>query len=280
MRKINILIIMLLVIGSSLLGCKKDASLQGGTDGNDTGKRDVALKDGSGKGEDTNDDIEDKVFRAEVIDTDGGLLITPDKESDEYLSSDRIIVSTKEAEVLDNKGEVIDIDILKPGDMLRITYDGSIRESYPAQITGKKIELIGHNDLIDGLFALIDDVYQADSGLNGDISIIAFDTTEWTMLSDIETEIILSLVKKEYELEVVKGTFDELAEQGLIDKDILYFETGILIEIKDIEVSKDQEIIECSVKKWRSGLGAIGWNAKAKLKNDKWEITKNNMWIS
>ena len=252
MRKIRLFMLLFLILSGSIYGCVKEVPLQ------DAGV----------------------IFVADVIETKDGLLVTPDKESVEASSSDRIFVATREAEIIDNKGKAISIDVLKPGDRIKVSYDGLIDESYPAQITADKIELLGRSNVIDGFLALIDDVYQEDSGLNSDITMIAFDTTEWTMLSEIETEIILAIAKDKYDLEVVVGTFEELAEQGIIDKDNLYFENGILIEINDIDINNDKDKIQCSIKKWRSGLGAIGWDAVAKLNKNTWEIKRDAMWIS
>ena len=71
--------------------------------------------------------------------------ITPDKDSAEALSSDKIRVAAGEAEIIDDKGNTIKIDDLKPGDRIRISYDRLIAESYPAQITADKIELTERN---------------------------------------------------------------------------------------------------------------------------------------
>ncbi|NLP16527.1 MAG: DUF3221 domain-containing protein [Clostridiales bacterium] len=246
MRKIVFIILLFIITGSGFIGCSRDAH--------------------------TDDDAYNKVFEAEVIVSDDALLITPDKDTFEYSSSDRISVALR-----DDDGTV---DSLKPGDRIKVTYNGIIAESYPAQITADKIELIGRNYIIDGFIALIDDIYQEDTALNDSIAMIAFDTTEWTMFSEIEKEIILAIAGEKYGLEILVGTFEELAEQGLIDKDNLYFENGILIEIKDIEINENKNNIECSIKKWRSGIGAIGWDAKAKLNKTTWKITRDGMWIS
>lgn len=259
MRKIRLFIILLLLLSGSIYGCAKEEPLH-----------DAGLED----------NIDYQSFVADVIDTKDGLLITPDKDTVEYSSSDRIMIATREAEIVDDKGNLINTDLFKPGDRIMVSYDGLIAESYPAQITADRIELLGRNNVIDGFIALIDDVYQEDSGLNNDISMIAFDTSKWTMLSEVEAEIILAIAMNKYELDVVEGTFDELAEQELIDKDSLYFENGILIEIRDIEINKDRDRIKCSIKKWRSGLGAIGWDAEAKLDKDTWKIKRDAMWIS
>ncbi|NLK99324.1 MAG: DUF3221 domain-containing protein [Clostridiales bacterium] len=285
MKKIRLFVLMLFILSASLVGCKLDTALKdiGIEDNNDPSKdKEAARGDKANKENESNldDVIEEQVFEGDVIGADGALLISPDKDSAEHLSADKISVAVREAEIIDDKGNTVDMGILKPGDRVKVTYNGLILESYPAQITASKIELIGRNHLIDGFVALIDDIYQEDSALNDNISMIAFDTTDWTMLSKIEVEIILAIAKEKYGFEVVEGTFDELAEQELIDKDNLYFENGILIEIKDIEVNKDKDEIEASIKKWRSGLGAIGWDAKAKFDKDKWKIVRESMWIS
>ncbi|HKL78943.1 MAG TPA: hypothetical protein VJ888_00760, partial [Mobilitalea sp.] len=222
----------------------------------------------------------DQIFEAEVIEGGEYLLVAPDEASDAYRSSDKISVALLGAEVKDSAGNTIGGDQLKAGDIVKITFNGVILESYPAQITANIVELIDHNILIDGYMALIDDIYQEDSGLNGDINMIAFDTAGWVELTGIEKEIILSLVKEKYGFETLQGTFDELAEQGLIDKENLYFEKGILIEISEMEYDAENKIIKGSISKWRSGKGAIGADAEARLEGDKWKITKTNQWIS
>jgi hypothetical protein len=171
-------------------------------------------------------------------------------------------------------------DIL-PGDYLVVTYNGGIDESYPAQIAASRIEVVDHNKLIDAYFALIEDIYNEDSGLNGNITTIAFDTRDWSLLTDIEKEIILEGVKTSYDFDVVTGTYDELAEQGLIDKEKLLFEKGILITISKLKYDEKQEKITCAMEKWRSGLGAVGSDkVTAQLEGKEWKVTKEGMWIS
>jgi hypothetical protein len=229
----------------------------------------------SGNGE------EQYTFRAELIEAGVSLLITPSEESNEIRSSDRISVALSNAVLTGETGVELKAEDLQPGDILMITYNGIIAESYPAQITASKVERVDHNNLLDGYLALIDDIYQEDSGLNSEITTIAFDTSEWVNLTNIEKEMIFAKVKEAYGFEVIEGTFEELAEQKLIDKDNLYFPTGILIKISDITYDEKKEEITCAISKWRSGLGSIGADqVTALLKNGTWEITKDGMWIS
>lgn len=269
---------MILVIVTAMLFGACGTIEQGGRGNDNTGiiNEEDDSKDITKEGEDAI-----YTFEAEVIDARDTLLITPDEESNEIKSSDRIAVGIqKDVKILNKEGNAISREDLKPGDILRISYNGAIAESYPAQITASSLEVIDRDRLIDGYLALIDDVYQEDPGLNGEITMIAVDTSDWKGLSDIRKEIILSQMKELYELEILEGTFDELAEQGLIDKENLYFPEGILIDITEIVIEDDNEKISCKINKWRSGLGAIGWDAKAKFKDDKWEVKRDNMWIS
>lgn len=220
------------------------------------------------------------LFKAEVIGSENGLLVAPEEGSDAYRSSDKISVHINGAMILDESGDEMSADQLKPGDLLTISYNGIILESYPAQITASRIDYIGHNLLLDAYMALITDIYQEDSGLNGDIKMIAFDTTEWVDLTVIEKEIILSLVKEKYGYDTLEGTFADLSEQGLIDKDNLYFPEGILIELKNMKWNEEERVLKCSISKWRSGLGAIGSDVEAEYDGGSWKLTKTGMWIS
>ena len=162
-----------------------------------------------------------------------------------------------------------------------MTYNGVIMESYPAQITATKVEKVDHNNLLDGYLALIDNIYQEDSGLNNDIQKIALDTSEWINLTSIEKEMILAKVKSAYGLEILEGTYEELADQNIIDKENLFFPDGILIKISEITYDENKEVIKCAISKWRSGTGAIGADdVTAVLKEESWEITKEGNWIS
>lgn len=220
-------------------------------------------------------------FRAEIIDIGDSLLITPGEDSNEARSSDKISVHFSDAVLVDESGATIQPEELLVGDILVISYNGVIAESYPAQITASKIEKVDHNNLIEGYLSLIDDIYQEDNGLNSDIKTIALDTTGWINLTDIEKEIIFTKLKETYGLDIIEGTFEELSEQGIIDKENLYFPDGILIEISELTYDENKEVITCAISKWRSGLGAIGASeVTAVLKDNKWEITKEGNWIS
>lgn len=269
MRKIIKLLTILMLVVIVLGGCGTKEELP------DTKEPSTSDQSPTGNGEELYS------FRAEIIELGNTLLITPSEESNEAKSSDRISVSFGDEALVDDKGTTITAEDLLVGDILVISYNGIILESYPAQITASKIEKVDHNNLLEGYLSLIDDIYREDDGLNSDITTIALDTSAWINLTDIEKEMIFAKVKEAYGFEVVEGTFEELSEQGIIDKENLYFPTGILIEISEIMYDENKEEITCAISKWRSGLGAIGASdVKAVLKDGKWEITKEGNWIS
>ena len=64
---------------------------------------------------------------------DGWLLVEPLEGEDILASADRFMVSLADVE---------EIPDLEAGDEVAVTFDGMIRESYPAQITATGIELL------------------------------------------------------------------------------------------------------------------------------------------
>lgn len=132
-------------------------------------------------------------------------------------------------------------------------------------------------DTIGAYTAVIDKLYNEDTALNSDIKYIVIDTSKISNLSDEEKSKLLKDLEK-YGYTVLDMTFEELEKEGYI-KD-LYFEEGILFKIEDEPVSGKS--ITMDVSKWRSGLGAIGYDdLKVEYKNSKWEVTKTgSAWIS
>ncbi len=219
-------------------------------------------------------------FQALVLDTNSGLLVMPDKNSNEFKSSDKISVNTAGALIYDKDGQKTELESIQAGDMVEIAYNGVIMESYPAQISAYSIKVL-EDMLVEGYLSIIDDIYKDDPGLNGDIEILALDTSELKNLSSMEKEKLLNDLKEKYGLEIKEGTFEELAEEGLIDKENLYFEKGILIKIKNPVYHEKDKKITCGIEKWRSGLGAIGSDkVTAEYEKEKWIINKDGVWIS
>ena len=95
---------------------------------------DTAGGDTAGDTGDTGDAAAETTFHAAVLEVhDGWLLVEPLEGEDILSSADRFMVSLAGVE---------EIPDLEAGDEVAVTFDGMIRESYPAQITATGIELL------------------------------------------------------------------------------------------------------------------------------------------
>lgn len=132
-------------------------------------------------------------------------------------------------------------------------------------------------DMVGAYTTVIDEMYNEDKALNSNIKYIAIDTETIINLNDEEKAALLKELEK-YGFAVLDMSFEELEEKGYI-KD-LYFDEGILFKIEDKEIINNS--ITMDVSKWRSGLGAIGYNnLVVKHKGGRWVIIKTgNAWIS
>jgi len=132
-------------------------------------------------------------------------------------------------------------------------------------------------DKIGAYSLVIDTLYEEDTGLNANIKYIALDTSLITNLNSDEKAKLLKDVEK-YGYIVLDMTYEELKDEGYI-KD-LYFEEGILFKIEDEPMKNNS--ITMNVSKWRSGLGAIGYDEIiVKYTNGNWTIDKKGTaWIS
>ncbi|WP_422485398.1 hypothetical protein [Gudongella sp. DL1XJH-153] len=132
-------------------------------------------------------------------------------------------------------------------------------------------------DKIGAYTTVIDKLHEEDTALNSNIEYIAIDTSLIINLDDEEKAELLKELE-DYGFTVLDMTMEELKEEGYVED--LYFEEGILFEIIDEPIEGNS--ITMDISKWRSGLGAIGYDGMVvKYENEKWEIDKQgDAWIS
>ncbi|HKM02035.1 MAG TPA: DUF3221 domain-containing protein, partial [Sedimentibacter sp.] len=86
----------------------------------------------------SDENIETVSFNAVVIENNGNsILVNPEEGSTELNSSDKIVVRVP----VDN-ATLKDLSEFTEGKKVKITYDGMIMESYPAQINAYDVEKI------------------------------------------------------------------------------------------------------------------------------------------
>jgi hypothetical protein len=187
----------------------------------------------------------------------------------------------KEVATFDETEAPLDAGSALAGQTVEIGFSGMVMESYPmqpAEVTYLKIT--GTEDDMVGFYAgVIDDLWTTDEGLNSDIEMIALDLSEVSPLTDGEREALVYVVGNRYGLQTIRSTYDDLVSEGLIDDEALYFEKGILIDIRVTTAGTDQFTFDIS--KWRSGLGAYFFiDCEAERTDDGWTYTVGSEAIS
>jgi len=191
--------------------------------------------------------------------------------------------------VVEISGDIYDGDTkadassLKAGQTVEIGFDGLVMESFPMQIGEPDyIKITDRGDDLIGFFlSVTDDLWNVDPGLNAGVEIIAFDLTKAPNLNGGEKSALVYLAGGKYSPsgQGMMGTFEELCEQGMIDRENLYFETGILFTIEVTDVKEAGFTFDAQ--KWRSGLGAYFFNdCKAVKTSEGWSYTIGSEAIS
>jgi hypothetical protein len=82
------------------------------------------------------------VFMATVLENESSLLVEPQKDTTEIKSSDKIVVNTNNSKFYDANGNEITLSDIAVSEIVQITYNGMIAESYPAQISANIIKIM------------------------------------------------------------------------------------------------------------------------------------------
>jgi hypothetical protein len=193
---------------------------------------------------------------------------------------DVYLVPYQEIPLLDEKGNPMAPGEVQRGSIVAVSYDGLVRETFPAGITPSRIQVQKKSPSVIALYEqVIGDLYAQDAALNEGIQRIAFDLTKISNLTEAEKSAFVYLLGNTYHKEALQGTFDSLCEAGYIDKEKAQFESGVLFEIADEKMAG--QTVYFSASKWRSGLGAIGIsNCVATLSGDTWTYEIQDTWIS
>jgi hypothetical protein len=142
MKKLMHIIFLMLVISTVTTGC---GTINKSDQNNSNNPNNSDNQNNSNSSDLDQDDLE-VVFEAIVIEVNESLLVEPVEGSNELNSSDRIVVGLKDVKITDQTGTEIALDELAIGNILEITYDGMIAESYPAQIRASKIIFLDKQD--------------------------------------------------------------------------------------------------------------------------------------
>lgn len=151
------------------------------------------------------------------------------------------------------------VETLCVGKRAEVTFGGTVAECFPGIPGGVTRVRAVDGDLSPFVLyrQALFDLMETDEGLNGGARYLGVDLSGAANLTGGEKLALQYLLEQQYGLSVLPGTFDELCEQGYIDRDALYWEDGVLLQVALKETTADGFRFEAQ--KWRSGLGAIYW---------------------
>ena len=169
---------------------------------------------------------------------------------------------------------------LRDGMPVEIAFDGAINDSFPGQLgqvwsinaysTGtRQSPGGGYYDLCGLYLQVLEDLWEADAGLNGGAEVVGVDLSQAPGdLTDSEKAAVVWRFGELHGVETVAGTYDELAEQGYITGEPLegtgaqfwQWENGILFSITPSDGHEGEAyslpVLFFNAEKWRSSLGA------------------------
>lgn len=151
------------------------------------------------------------------------------------------------------------VETLCVGKRAEVTFGGTVAECFPGIPGGVTRVRAVDGDLSPFVLyrQVLFDLMETDEGLNGGARYLGVDLSGAANLTGGEKLALQYLLEQRYGLSVLPGTFDELCEQGYIDRDALYWEDGVLLRVALVEDGTDT--FRFDAEKWRSGLGAIYW---------------------
>ena len=232
------------------------------------------------------EDEEPTVLTCRVVDgaEDGNLLLA---ELDEGLYGGTGVyrLNVKDVPVtLD--GEAAEPSVLEDGMAVDVAFNGHVLESFPAQL-GEVYSVSawsrgrGRNgggtmfDLCGLYLQVLDDLWQKDPALNGDVSQIALDLSRAPgELTEGEKTALVHRFGELHGVEAFAATFEELKEQGYLTSEPLgnsapegaafvRWEDGCLFSITPSEDHEGESYslptLFFNAEKWRSSLGAYGF---------------------
>ena len=209
----------------------------------------------------------------------------------EYVTFDaKVMQRTGDSLLLGDLGDTVgsifylttDDDTIKAGDIVEVTFNGMIMESYPLQLGEPSFKLKEQGtSVLPMLEELYHELWERDRLLNEDLDVIAVDFEKISVLSDIEKEAFLKILDNymysNHDIGVIESNFEKLKEENLIKpygdiENAYHFENGLLISFESQEdTSIPLTSFTMSITKWRSPLGAYGINIIAKLDGNQWK---------
>ncbi|MBR3840405.1 MAG: hypothetical protein IKM20_04635 [Erysipelotrichales bacterium] len=159
-----------------------------------------------------------------------------------------------------------DYNELLTNQLVKVTYDGMIQETYPMGITASEIST--SSTLLTMYLNVLDELQDKDAALNNNVKIVSLDIDDTLGLTDNEKQLLANTVALRYGAEeILFMNYQELCDGGYIDTEDIHFDSGLLISLKGNE---ENNSFEFNVAKYKGGLAAYFMSCKAMNNNGIW----------
>ena len=251
-----------LILGGCGVSAGNAAGSGGGAPAERSGSAEPAQRDGG-------DTAAASVATCRVVEVgDGNQLLLADTETGTVYT-----LAGGETLLLDGRNQEMDW-APKAGVLAEIVHDGTVLETWPAQfanVASVNILSDGFDDRCALYLQVLEDLWNVDPGLNSDpLANIGVDLSD-TSLPEGERSAVAWTFAQRHGGELVTGTWEELADQGYIDRENLCWEDGCLFSITEKEEPVVFNLpnmtgdavppniggaVAFDAQKWRSGTGA------------------------
>lgn len=205
-----------------------------------------------------------EALRLRVVDGAGtnSFVLAGEDDGDVYtVSADEMTVTVN--------GKAAQPADLENGMVLTVKPGYELLETWPAQFAGVTVEAErgGKDDYGDlcGLYlTVLEDLWNNDEALNSGISYISVDLNDAPGdLTDGEQAAVAWIFAGRHNAQPLTFGLEALQENGYVNEGELYWKDGVLMKISAPEgsVKQSAKSVTFDAEKWRSGTGAIFFNA-------------------
>lgn len=125
---------------------------------------------------------------------------------------------------------------------------------------------------------IVDQVMRLDEGLNADIRFISIDNQIAEMSLEPFTQDLQDYVEDQYGVELRFQEMEDLKKAGLWDEESKSLQ-GVLLQFQEIQII-DVQHLKLIGSKFRSSLGAVGFEIDGKKEDTTWDLESRMTWIS
>ncbi len=140
-----------------------------------------------------------QTYKAKIMQIDGEAVLLAAQE-DQAGAPVLCSLPLNGIKLTDQQGKGVGAAVLAAGMTVDVSYDGTVLETYPAQLANVSgVKITGQGEDMVGFYrGVLQDLYDKDPALNDNISMLAFDLTAAQNLTGAEKEALIWLAREQF----------------------------------------------------------------------------------